>query len=63
MSGRKIVRELMDSTTECNNVTRFEVIDHTSTGTGRVLVKAGDSVTLGYQDNGRTLKVFLQEGS
>ena len=37
------------------HVTRFEVIDHT----GRILVVYGVSVTLMYQDDCRTLKVFL----
>jgi hypothetical protein len=39
-------------------VTRFEVIDHTE---GRLLVKYGVEVELSYQDDGRTLKVFLME--
>jgi hypothetical protein len=52
---------LMDFTAACNKVSRFEVIDHTSTGTGRDLVKYGVNVTLGYQDDGKTLKVFLTD--
>jgi hypothetical protein len=38
-------------------VTRFEVIDQG----GRALVRYGVSVALSYQDDGRTLKVFLRE--
>ncbi len=36
-------------------VTRFEVIDDT----GRVISRHGVRVALSYQDDGRTLKVFL----
>ena len=36
-------------------VTRFEVID----STGRAYVKTGVFVTLSYQDDGKTLKVFI----
>ena len=43
------------------DVTRFEVIDHTSKGAGRVLVAKGVIVTLLYQDNGTTLKVLLTD--
>lgn len=44
-------------------VNRFEVIDHTSGGEGRVFTKWLDNlvVELSYQDDGRTLKVFLSE--
>ena len=38
-------------------INRFEVIDET----GRVIVKYGVSVELLYQDDGRTLKVVLQD--
>lgn len=37
-------------------VTRIEVIDET----GRVYVKYGAAVELSYQDDGRTLKVFVR---
>tara|TARA_Y100000389_G_scaffold204066_1_gene254806 strand:+ start:456 stop:608 length:153 start_codon:yes stop_codon:yes gene_type:complete len=40
-----------------DKVTRFEVIDKT----GRVIVKHGVSVQLSYQDDGQTLKVFLND--
>lgn len=46
---------------DTGKVTRFEVIDHTSTGTGRDFVKCGVDVELSYQDDGDTLKVFLKE--
>ena len=39
------------------NLTRIEVIDET----GRAYVRRGVSVTLSYQDDGRTLKVFVKE--
>lgn len=42
-------------------VTRFEVINHTAKGEGRELVKYGVQVRLSYQDDGRTLKVFLTD--
>jgi len=44
-----------------NKVTRFEVIDHTWAGTGRDLVRYGTEVEISYQDDGRTLKVFLKD--
>ncbi len=40
-----------------DKITRFEVIDET----GRLLVKYGVSVELSFQDNNRTLKVFLTD--
>ncbi len=45
------------------SVTRFEVIDHTKNGLGRLVVVTGDDVAveLSYQDDGRTLKVFLRD--
>lgn len=42
-------------------VTRFEVIDHTKAGEGRILVKRGIKVELVLQDDDRTLKVFLTD--
>lgn len=43
-------------------VTRFEVIDHRhgAPSVGRVFVAWGCSVELSYQDDGRTLKVFVE---
>ena len=40
-------------------VTRFEVIDHTSSKEGRILVKHGVMVDVSIQDEGITMKVFL----
>jgi hypothetical protein len=44
-------------------VTRFEVIDHTWAGTGRIvnMTHYDVSVELSYQDDGKTLKVFLKD--
>ncbi|KSU60729.1 MULTISPECIES: hypothetical protein [unclassified Gordonia (in: high G+C Gram-positive bacteria)] len=42
-----------------STVTRFEVIDHTTGGEGRAYVKYDVSAELSYQDDGRTLKVFV----
>ena len=39
------------------NINRFEVIDET----GRVIVRHGVSVELNYQDDSKTLKVFLKD--
>lgn len=42
-------------------VTRFEVIDHTPNGEGRVFTKRGiNEIEISYQDDGRTLKIFLK---
>jgi hypothetical protein len=43
------------------NVTRFEVIDHTKEMLGRTYVKYGVQVELSFQDNGQTLKVFVDD--
>jgi len=48
-------------TIDCFTVTRFEVIDHTETGSGRDFVKYGANVELAFQDDGHTLKVFLKD--
>lgn len=40
-------------------ITRFEVIDHAAGGEGRAYVKRDVSIELSYQDDGRTLKVFV----
>ncbi len=49
------------SETETGKVTRFEVINHTSTGAGRDYIRYGVAVRLDLQDDGRTLKVFLTD--
>lgn len=41
------------------DVTRFEVIDYRIGGEGRAFVAWPASVELSYQDDGRTLKVFV----
>ena len=48
----KADRRIRDKT-----INRFEVIDET----GRVIVKYDVSVELNYQDDGKTLKVFLKD--
>ena len=42
-------------------VTRFEVIDHTHAGVGMILVGHDVNVELSYQDDGKTLTVFLKD--
>jgi hypothetical protein len=52
--------------TDCSNVTRFEVIDHSAGAVNyrpdvpRSVVAYGVTVQLSLQDDGRTLKVFLR---
>ena len=46
---------------EYEKVTRFEVIDHTTGGRGRVYTRHDVSIELSYQDDGRTLKVFIDD--
>lgn len=48
---------------ELTKVTRFEVIDHTSSGKGRVFVKHGNNLKLetSSQDNERTMKLFITD--
>ena len=48
---------------DTEKVTRFEVIDHTRGGKGRVLVEYGVNVEVQIQDEGRTLKVFLSDNN
>jgi hypothetical protein len=42
-------------------VTRFEVIDHSSKKRGRYVVEYGVKVEASIQDKGRTLKIFLTD--
>jgi hypothetical protein len=42
-------------------VTRFEVIDHSSKKRGRYVVEYGVKVEASIQDEGRTLKIFLTD--
>ena len=44
-----------------SKVNRFEVIDHTSEKLGREIVKYGVDVELSFQDDDKTLKVFLTD--
>jgi hypothetical protein len=44
-----------------DTVTRFEVIDHTKEMLGRAFVKYGVNVELSFQDDNKTLKVFLTD--
>jgi hypothetical protein len=55
---REEVKQLREA---AEKVTRFEVIDDTWAGTGRVFAHYGCSVELSYQDDGKTLKVFLTD--
>ena len=54
-----------DKTPPTGKVNRLEVIDHTLTGGGRAYVKFEDKppfdFELDYQDQGKTLKIFLQD--
>ena len=43
------------------NVTRLEVIDHSSKQRGRYVVEYGVEVEASIQDEGRTLKIFLTD--
>jgi hypothetical protein len=55
--------KILEAFAATNNfkVTRLEVIDHTSEELGRVLVKYNVDVKLSYQDDGKTLKLFLKD--
>lgn len=55
--------EYQPITIDMARLTRFEVIDHTPNGAGRAYVKTDYypiAVELSFQDEGRTLKVFLK---
>lgn len=45
-----------------NGVTRFEMIDHRAEGQGRILALYGIKVEVDFQDDGRTMKVFIHDG-
>ena len=49
-------KEIIDGTIKLPKVTRLEVIDHT----GRAYVIHNAHVELSYQDQARTLKIFVQ---
>ena len=44
-----------------DKVTRFEVIDHTEGGRGRFYTKHNIKVDLSFQDDSKTLKVFVSD--
>ena len=50
-----------EQNTNVQNVTRFEVIDHSGDKPGRILVKHGVNIELSIQDDGKTLKIFLTD--
>lgn len=52
----------MSTTETYPGVTRIEVIDWTNNGEGRVFAKKGIPwVQASFQDDGRTMKIFLSE--
>lgn len=56
-AARQVVADVMQT----EKVTRFEVIDHTTEAGGRLLVRYGVKVEAAFQDQGRTMKVFLSD--
>jgi hypothetical protein len=54
-----IKQEVIDIVTK--EITRFEVIDHTSKKRGRIVVEYNVNVELSLQDENKTLKVFLTD--
>jgi hypothetical protein len=44
-----------------DKVTRFEVIEHTEGGRGRFYTKHNIKVDLSFQDDSKTLKVFVSD--
>ena len=57
----KLQDESIDKAVE--NVTRFEVIDHSKDFKGRCYVKYDCSIELSLQDGNRTLKVFIKDAT
>lgn len=57
------VKEMTPTQESLEKVNRFEVIDHTADGAGRAFVKWKDklTITFDFQDDGRTLKVFIND--
>lgn len=51
----------MENTFYMDEVTRLTVVDHSKNGQGRVFEKWNIRVTLDLQDDGRTLKVFVDD--
>lgn len=58
---RENIAAITFTSMDTSQVTRFEVIDHTATGTGRDFVKYAVGVSLAFQDNNTTLKIFLKD--
>jgi hypothetical protein len=56
----KILQSILDDSIILDDITRIEVINHTDTrmGIGRQLVHYGKN-ELSFQDNGKTLKIFI----
>jgi hypothetical protein len=44
-----------------DKITRFEVIDHTKKMRGRFVVEYGVKVEVSIQDDGKTMKIFLND--
>ena len=59
MTNQEVDQEVLNSITK--DVTRFEVIDHTFRMRGRYVVEYGVSVEVSIQDDGKTMKIFLNE--
>jgi len=59
---RENIAAITFTSIDTSQVTRFEVIDHTVRGISRDLVKFC-GVSLAFQDNNTTLKIFLKDGN
>ena len=57
MTSQEIDQEVLNFITK--DVTRFEVIDHSKKMRGRYVVEYGVNVEISIQDNGKTMKIFL----
>ena len=58
---RENIAAITFTSVDTSQVTRFEVIDHTARNSLRAIVRYGVNVDLSYQDEGKTLKVFLKD--
>lgn len=66
VAASALTQKMQDTEFKSANVTRFEVIDETGRAYVRSDVLGGGSginVSLRYQDDGRTLKVFVSKRS
>lgn len=59
MTNQEIDQEILNFITK--DVTRFEVIDHSKKMRGRYVVEYGVKVEVSIQDNGKTMKIFLND--